>query len=284
MSIRNILVPVRGDGKGEQVLNAAVALAKKFDAHIDVLHARMGSKDMLAYGATLAGVRDVVNEIAETHAAEEEARVKKLYEEYCEAHGIADISEPKNGDRGVSASWREEKGRQASAVARRGRLTDIIFVAQPDGQLGVNTFEAALMETGKPVISVPPRDIKEIGTNIAIAWNGSPEVAAAVTTSRPIVEAADKLVIFSAPETHGDDLPASDLAEYLRWHGQTSEIQILKSDPHEVGQSLLKACADNGIDLLLMGGYAQARRHDFKIGGVTQYVVENAEIPVLFHH
>ena len=82
MTIRNILVPVRGDGKGEQVLNAAVALAKKFDAHIDVVHARMGSKDMLAYGATLAGVRDVVNDIAETHAAEEEARVKKLYEEY----------------------------------------------------------------------------------------------------------------------------------------------------------------------------------------------------------
>lgn len=284
MSIRNILVPVRGDGKGEQVLNAAVALAKKFDAHVDVIHARMGSKDLLAYGATLAGVRDVVNEIAETHAAEEEARVKKLYVEYCEAHGIADISAPRNGDTGVSASWHEEKGRQAAVVARRGRLTDIIFVAKPDGQLGVNTFEAALMETGKPVVSVPPKDIKEIGRKIAIAWNGSAEVSAAVTTSRPIVEGAESILILSAPETHGDELPASDLAEYLRWHGQTSETKILSCDPTEVGQTLLKACADNGVDLLLMGGYAHARRHDFKIGGVTQYVVENADIPVLFHH
>ncbi|MEQ9684577.1 MAG: universal stress protein [Rhodospirillales bacterium] len=284
MSIRNILVPVRGDGKGEQVLNAAVVLAKKFDAHIDVVHARMSSKDMLAYGATLAGVRDVVNEIAETHAAEEEARVKKLYEDYCARHGIANISEPRNGMKGVSASWREEKGRQANVVARRGRLTDVIFVAQPDGQLGVNTFEAALMETGKPVICVPPKEIKEIGKNIAIAWNGSAEVAGAVTSSRPIVEAAEKLLILSAPETRGDDLPASDLAGYLRWHGQNSETKILNCDPQEVGQTLLKACADNGIDLLLMGGYAHARRHDFKIGGVTHYVVEKAEIPVLFHH
>jgi nucleotide-binding universal stress UspA family protein len=284
MSIRNILVPVRGDGKGEQVLNAAVALAKKFDAHIDVVHARMSSTDMLAYGATLAGIRDVVNEIAETHAADEEARVKKLYEDYCARHGIANIIEPQSGLSGVSASWHEEKGRQANVVARRGRLTDVIFVAQPDGQLGVNTFEAALMETGKPVISVPPRDIKDIGKNIAIAWNGSAEVSGAVTSSRPIVEGAAKLLILSAPETRGDDLPASDLADYLRWHGQKSEIQILDCDPHEVGQTLLKACADNGIDLLLMGGYAHARRHDFKIGGVTQYVVEKAEIPVLFHH
>ncbi len=284
MSIRNILVPVRGDGKGEQVLNAAVALAKKFDAHIDVVHARMASKDLLAYGATLAGVRDVVNEIAETHAAEEEARVKKLYEEYCETHGIANISEPKNGDKGVSASWHEEKGRQASVVARRGRLSDVIFVSKPDGQLGINTFEAALMETGKPVVSVPPKDISTIGKTIAIAWNGSAEVAAAVTTSRPIFESADKILIFSAPETHGDELPAADLANYLRWHGKQSEIKTLKCDPHEVGQTLLKNCAENGVDLMLMGGYAHARRHDFKIGGVTQYVVENADIPVLFHH
>ena len=284
MSIRNILVPVRGDGKGEMVLNAAVTLAKKFDAHIDVVHARMGSTDLLAYGATLAGVRDVVNEIAETHAAEEETRVKKLYDEYCETHGVANITEPKNGDKGVSASWHEEKGRQASVVARRGRLTDVIFVAQPDGQLGVNTFEAALMETGKPVICVPPKSVTEIGKNIAIAWNGSAEVAAAVTSSRPIIESAEKILILSAPETHGDELPASDLAEYLRWHGKASEIQILDCDDHEVGQNLMKACADNNIDLLLMGGYAHVRRHDFKIGGVTQYVVEKSEIPVLFHH
>lgn len=284
MTIRNILVPVRGDGKGEQVLNAAVLLAKKFDAHIDVIHARMGSKDLLAFGATLSGVRDVVDEIAETHAAEEERRVRKLYDDYCQAHGITNIKEPRNGTKGVTASWREEKGRQASVVARRGRLTDIIFVAKPDAQLGVNTFEAALMETGKPVVSVPPKAVKSIGRNIAIAWNGSPEVSAAVTTSRPIIETADKILILSAPETHGDELPASDLAEYLRWHGQKSETKILNCDPHEVGQAILKACADNGVDLLLMGGYAHARRHDFKIGGVTQYVVENAEIPVLFHH
>lgn len=284
MTIRNILVPVRGDGKGEQVLNAAVLLAKKFDAHIDVIHARMGSKDLLAFGATLSGVRDVVDEIAETHAAEEERRVRKLYDDYCKAHGITSIKEPRNGAKGVTASWREEKGRQASVVARRGRLTDIIFVAKPDAQLGVNTFEAALMETGKPVVSVPPKAVKSIGRNIAIAWNGSPEVSAAVTTSRPIIETADKILILSAPETHGDELPAADLAEYLRWHGQKSETKILTCGPHEVGQAILKACADNGIDLLLMGGYAHARRHDFKIGGVTQYVVENAEIPVLFHH
>ena len=285
MSIRNILVPVRGDGKGEQVLNAALVLARKFDAHLDVIHARIRSDELLTYGAALSGIRDAVKDIAETHAAEEEARVKKLFQEYCEANAIAIINQPKNGAKGVTASWHEEPGHQANVVARRGRLTDIIFVAQPEGQLGINTFEMALMETGKPVVSVPQKAVSALGKTIAIAWNGSAEVAGAVTTSRPVVEEADKVFILSAPESDGEDhLTADDLSTYLHWHGCKSETVNLDCDAHQVGQTLLKACADRGVDLLIMGGYAHVHRHDFKIGGVTQYVVEKAGIPVLFHH
>ena len=285
MSIRNILVPVRGDGKGEQVLNAALVLARKFDAHLDVVHARIRSDDMLTFGAALAGIRDAVKEIAETHAAEEETRVKKLFQDYCAAHGIAIVNEPSPTTKGVTASWHEERGHQANVVARRGRLADIICVAQPEGQLGINTFEMALMETGKPVISVPVKAVTTLGKTVAIAWNGSAEVAGAVTTARPVVETADKVVILSAPEAVSDDpLSADDLATYLRWHGRSSETVILSCHAHEVGQTLLKACADRGVDLLIMGGYAHVRRHDFRIGGVTQYVVEHAGIPVLFHH
>lgn len=285
MSIRNILVPVRGDGKGEQVLNAALVLARKFDAHLDVVHARIRSDDLLTFGASLGGIRDAVKSIAETHATEEEARVKKLFQDYCRDHGVAIVTEPQSGGKGVTASWHEESGHQANVVARRGRLADIICVAQPEGQLGVNTFEMALMETGKPVISVPSKPVNVLGHTIAIAWNGSAEVAGAVTTARPVVETAQRVFILSAPEAeHDENLSAADLATYLRWHGRTSETVTLSCHPHEVGQTLLKACAEHGVDMLIMGGYAHVRRHDFRIGGVTQYVVEHAGIPVLFHH
>lgn len=284
MTIRNILLPVRGDGKGEKVRKAAVALAERSGAHIECVHARMRADDMLTFGVSLAGMRDAVNEIAESHAADEEKRVKQLFEEWCTAESIEVVDEPRPGLTKVTASFTEAVGRQADAVALRGRLADIIFVAQPDGQLGVNTFESALLNTGKPVVVVPPLDVSSIGKTIAIAWNGSAEVAGAVTTSRPIIEEAEKLIILSAPEAETHHLPAEDLAKYLRWHGQESETITIECDPHEVGQTLLQTCAANGVDLLIMGGYAQVRRHDFKIGGVTQYVVDNAQIPVLFHH
>jgi nucleotide-binding universal stress UspA family protein len=47
MTIRRILVPVRGDGKGEGVLDHAVTLARRFAAHVDVLHCRPRPEDML---------------------------------------------------------------------------------------------------------------------------------------------------------------------------------------------------------------------------------------------
>ena len=40
MTVRDILVPVRGDGKGEGVLDHALALARRFDAHIVAVHCR----------------------------------------------------------------------------------------------------------------------------------------------------------------------------------------------------------------------------------------------------
>ncbi len=285
MSIRSILVPVRGDGKGENVLDAALAMAKDHNAHVDVFHARMRPQDMTTFGAAMSGfMRGEIAKVAEQHAAEEESRVKTLFEDYCATHDVPIIDKASANPEGVSASWHEEQGRQADMVGRWGRLTDIIFVAQPDGILGANTFEAALMSTSRPVVTVPPKSVTKIGKAVAVAWNGSAEVAGAVTTSRSIVEAAEKVVIFSAPEEAEHGLTAGHLAEYLKWHGCDSEIISFDCPGHEVGQNLLAGCQARGIDLMIMGGYGQIRRHELMMGGVTEHVIKHADIPVLLRH
>ena len=48
--IRKILVPVRGDGKGDNVLAHAAALAHRHGSHIQVAHARARPEDMMPYG------------------------------------------------------------------------------------------------------------------------------------------------------------------------------------------------------------------------------------------
>jgi nucleotide-binding universal stress UspA family protein len=48
--VTTILVPIRGDGKGEGMLDHALAVARRFNAHITVVHCRPRPEDMLPFG------------------------------------------------------------------------------------------------------------------------------------------------------------------------------------------------------------------------------------------
>src|SRR5919106_2152848 len=172
MPIRTIVVPVRGDGKGESVLDHALAVPRRFNAHLNVVHCRPRPEDMLPFGVFVpTSFRQQIASSATTMADEEEGRVKALFEAYCSGHDLAVIDSgaiaPKDRP---SASWSEATGKQAAVVAVRGRLADIIAVAQPDRDLdlGFNTLEAALLETGKLVLLCPRVQAEHIGQHVAI--------------------------------------------------------------------------------------------------------------------
>lgn len=42
MSIKSIVAPVRGDGKGEWILGLVLAIGGRLNAHIDLLHVHAG--------------------------------------------------------------------------------------------------------------------------------------------------------------------------------------------------------------------------------------------------
>jgi nucleotide-binding universal stress UspA family protein len=48
-----------------------------------------------------------------------------------------------------------------------------------------------------------------------------------------------------------------------------------------VGQGLLAAATDAGADVLLMGAYGHNRRRELVMGGVTKYITDHADLPVL---
>src|SRR3546814_1440245 len=140
----------------------------------------------MMYGVMVPeGLRETIRASANAAADEEEAKVRKLFEDYCAKRDIAVVEKsPGPGDR-VSASWREATGKQAEVVGLRGRLADLIVVARPDRDmnLGLNTLTAALLESGKLVLMCPPGPGQSVGAKVAIAWNGSGEAARAMTRS-----------------------------------------------------------------------------------------------------
>src|SRR5680860_714391 len=171
-------MPVRGDGKGDNVFAHAAALAMRFKAHVVVTHCRPRPQDLLPYGVPIpAFMKKQMVEQAVKLADQEEKSLKTEFKKLAKKFKLEITDEPTG--KTASTSWVEEAGRQVDILKHHGRLADLIAVAKPDsdGVLGVNSLKGALFHTGRPVLMCPEAEIvpQEIGSHIAIAWNGSTE-------------------------------------------------------------------------------------------------------------
>ena len=286
MAVRRILVPIRNDGKGENVLDHALALAGK-SGHIEAVHCRPAPEDLIPFGVSVPAIlREQISKSGDDLADAEEAQITSQFEDYASANKLklVEIGEPHPRNK-LTATWRIERGKQASMVSARGRLADVVAVAKPDHDraVGRNTLEAALVNTGSLVMMCPPASPPtKIGNHIALAWNGSREAARAVSLAMPLLVAADTV---SAITIAGDDLEltGAHLLNFLSDH-DIKAVHTEISSAGNVGKALLEGAESLGADCLLMGAYGSSRGREMVFGGATQYVVDHANMPVLMAH
>ncbi len=283
--IRKILVPVRGDDKGDNVLAHAAALAKRFNAHIEVTHCRPRPQDMLPFGVPVPGfLKDQLQQQAADLADQVESGLKEEFDALTQRFGITVSEAPVKGK--ATASWVEEEGRQVEVIKRHGRLADLVAVAQPEanGMLGVNSLKAALFHTGRPALMCPETKAVPagLGSHIAVAWNGSTEAARAVALARGLLEEAEKVTILTGgEEIHGTG--ADDLVAYLQLGGLTSTVERF-SGSGNVGEQLVARARGAGANLMVMGAYGDNYEKEVMFGGNTQSVIEKADMPVVMVH
>lgn len=285
MSIKAILLPLStGEGMAE-VVDVALGVARRFGAHVTGLHVRGDSRELLPY-ATLGLAHSMTQSIidaSERTAREVAARARKVFEGRCSVAKLP-ILDTARVEAGASASWHEEVGRESTAVALHGRLADLIVIDRPTTESPAPaTLESALMATGRPVLLIPPQPAERVGDTVAIAWNGSPQAARAVSAAMPFLTEAGKVLVLSTPERADSKLDANDLARYLVWHGINAECHTFESGSR-VGRTLLAKAEEFGADLLVMGAYSHSRERELVLGGVTRRVFSSAEIPVFMVH
>ena len=287
MSIAKILVPIRGDGKGENVLAHAAAIARKHNAHIEAVHCRARPQDMIPHGiAVPPALREQLEAQAIELANVEEATLQERFRGRLAALGL-DLIETRIPPRDrPSAEWCEEQGKQVDVIKSHGRLADLVVVAKPDRDrnLGVNTLKAALFNTGRPVLICPPADTvpQVLGERIAIAWNGSTEAARAVALALPLIQEADETIVLDGGA--GDHGASGDeLLRYLEIRGVKARSESISGGDNP-GQAILAAAESAGADILVMGAYSHSREHESVFGGATQYVVDRTGMPVVMVH
>ncbi len=285
--IRVVLAPVSGLGGDAAILEAAQALSRALPIHIEVLHARPDAREAVPFmgeGASGALVEQVMA-VAQRDIGTRASRAKATFDAWLKTSGIALEASP--GGQPTSVAWREETGPEDEWVARRGRLADLIIAAKPGADDAVSasiTFEAALLDTKRPVLLAPPgAAARLIGSPALLAWNGSAEAARAIAAAVPLLAKSPKVVIFAAAEKD-PAADASHLKDYLAWHGVKAEGPVAGRDDATTGAKLLETAGQIGAGLLVLGAYTRSRMRQLIYGSVTRHVLNNGTLCTLMAH
>ena len=287
MAIKKILVPF-GDAKiGIGALSAALVLGRNFDAQVSVLHVRPDPRSAaMAYMGepVSASMIDGIMATMEKRTASDAAKAKKAFDDAC-AKGKMPIAGKTPTVGKASASFTDQTGYEDVSIRERGRVSDLIVMARPDGQLAASqrlSLEAALIDTGRPLLVVPSKASAKIGSGVAIAWNGSAQAARAVGMAMDFIAAAKSVTVLVAKEDNAD-YDGEELQSYLAAHGVKAKV-VSVAAKGDAGKALLSAAVKAGADLLVMGAYGHSRVRELVLGGVTKYVLQNATIAALMAH
>jgi nucleotide-binding universal stress UspA family protein len=284
-AIKTILVPVDESTTAAVPLETAFRLADAFSCHVTVLHVRPDPTlaiPMVGEGMSGAMVEEMLG-MAERQSGEQAAAVRAIYDATRLRHPLQEASAPPVAQ--ASCCWVERTGRSEDLTAWHGRLHDLIVMPRPEPHAvdGSASLNAALMDSGRPLLLTPPAEVPAAPLNVAIAWNGSAEAARAVAHAAPLLAIAHTVTILTAAESDCDSAAGQELAQALAWHGIQAGTRSIPAGGH-AGPALLAECRAVGANLLVMGAYTHSRLRQLILGGVTRHVLSHAELPVLLCH
>jgi nucleotide-binding universal stress UspA family protein len=288
MTYKVILVPFSGEPHSLAALGTALRVAKRFDSHVQILHVEWDPRTALVgFGDGMIGITANLNiEEAKATAKTKARAAHRLAEECCENAGWTLVDAGADMPDSRVATWRQCVGLQSEEIARYGRVSDLIVVPSPDTEqieYGFEIAEAALFDTGRPVM-VAPREIPEvIGDSVAVAWNGSREAASAIAGALPYIVEAAQVTLVTEAQTNGAD-GAARLVAYLARHGVSTEIAELNGGSLAIGERLIATATVAGADLLVMGAYGHSRLRELVLGGATLSALKHPTLPLLMVH
>ena len=285
---RNLLVPVTGGPADAAVFATARLVAETFAAHMEFLHVRVDTTEVLmAMTAGGVGGGDAVQVVIDRMEAEAETNAQataRRIAELLDGAGIP-LRDAPNGS-GPTAEFSQQTGSQSAWVAQCGRFADLVVMGRGTAdEGGAETLEAALMDTGKPILIAPSAGPATVGRRVVIAWKDTPEAARAVSCALPFIGRAEQVTIVSViDEGEAKDDSATRLRRALRWHNPAVDLRVLPRGSASAVAVLHREAASLGADLLVMGGYSHSRLREVVFGGFTRSTLGDSAIAVLMAH
>lgn len=275
--MKTIFVPVESHSLIGSVLETAWQLGSLFGSRVDGVALKPSIVDFIAPDPVVVVLpQPHYNEVEAAKAAREQ------FDEF--AAQKATVGEGSaNRPRFV---WSGQPPVDDAAVGTVSRIYDLTVVGRPGvgrAEPRMTTLEAALFESGRPIVMAPPRPPRTIATNILIHWNASTETSRVILDALPLLKQARQVTLLSVEGGMVTGPRAADMIAYLDAHGITATEATVKGN-NRPGEAILAEARRLGCDLLVKGAYTQSRLRQMIFGGATNHILHAAEIPVVLSH
>lgn len=276
MNPRVILVSYRNPDQDQAALEYAFNLAEIYDARVEGWHISPNPENAFSpyavYGAIPVYPDSALREM------------EKVNEENRKAAKLRFTATAKNVKDNI-ATFHTATGSSEYILAEMGRVADLIILARTDENVSyTNAINGALFGSGRPVLLIPPeKDGQKFNGKILIAWNGSREAARAVSSSLPYLMHNTVSIL---TDQEGEDIQpsAEDLKKYLNLHEIKAKILPYMDEGSPLGAAILNTARMIDAGMIVMGGWSHSRVREYILGGVTDYMLHHADVPVFMVH
>lgn len=276
--MKTILIPTEDHDSMPAALEAARLMAGIFDSTVEGFAVRPAAEIYV----TVEPVSGLA--MSSGFDADTAQQVRAQFEAFWQGHNVP----PGNQDSaGLSWSWPKAEAVDDAYIGTRGRVFDLIVLGRP-GTKPQNPrmppLEAALFESGRPVLIVPKTAPTSFTRHALVAWNGSPEQAHTNAFALPLLRLAEQVTVLTVEGQAVGGPSGEDAAKHLRRNGVKATAVTVKPGEKNPGEVILEQATTLGCDLLVKGAYTQSRLRQMIFGGATRHILANAALPVLMAH
>lgn len=277
-NIHSILIGLTEEGDNEESVSAlayGLSLARETRAHVTVQAASL--KLVLTHA--------FVSSVAKGLVAAENRRLDAL------ANAVVDTARQSAAASGLACTTQAPQLayadliRSFTTLARSHDLT--VLDAEPVAlAIDRGLIEAVLIDSGRPLIVVPPGRETFAARRIVVAWDGSAKAARALNDALPFLRESEQVDLVSI--TGEKDLThmasGAEIAPHLSRHGVRVSVLNLPAINGDVAETLRNHATLTHADMIVMGAYVHSRLRQMVLGGTTQSLLKSCPVPLFLSY
>ncbi|MEI6825954.1 MAG: universal stress protein [Desulfuromonadales bacterium] len=266
MPLKNILVHLDNSDHSAARLTLAVGIAQKHQARLTALYI-------------------ITHPYYEPQHIDTEVRAQQVDTQFNDITAASNVQAEL-----LTVDWKVTGTSVAEIINLHAHYADMVIVGQADHAYGEKDTlsdlpERVLLGAGRPVLIIPyAGTYKECGATVLVSWKPGREATRAVNDAIPLLALADAVTILAVNPTDEERLEGEKLCLHLACHGITARVEQSLSTDISIGDVLLNRASDEGIDLLVMGAFAQTRLGTPALGDVARHILKYMTVPVLMSH